>query len=324
MKEIKNFKTKPSLKWQLTTILKLNGTLLVTHMEDIRNSTISATRKYGKSLNNFINIHSMNKALSTLTALAVVFTLAAVPVAASSDGVGPGHPLYGVDLFMEDIQLNLADDPEEEADLLEGQMEERTGEIEDILDGEVTEEDLEDLSEGQQLYEDSLEAFGDTIDELCGREVADDTSEESGDVETTEVDGEEQECDLDEKTLEKVTHVGEMTLKHLEVLAGVYDAQVERGNDNAADSILGAMESSMNGHKSAVAAVSKTKKDGGDDTGSVEDFELPDGDIEAQGSDKDEDDTKGRKKELKDKVKEQKEKAAAKVEAAKARRGGRK
>lgn len=322
MKIFRRFTTKPSKQWQIRTISKLIAQNLVTEFGELRNSVHKAIESYGLSLNN-LNTLSMRKAISVFTAVLVIASVAAVPAAASADNVGPGHPLYAVDTFMEDLALLLADDDETE-ELLEDNLEERVDEMDDLLEGEE-DLDADELSEGQQYYEDALEAFGETLDKLCGYADEDADAEVSDDAEdTTE---EAPECDLDEKTLEKVTHVGEMTLKHLEVLSNVYDKQVEKENDNAASSILGAMESSMNGHKSAVSAVSKNKKDSDSEDGDlVEDFDLPEGDetdespdFTGDEEDSDEEEKGNRKNELREKVKEQKEKAEKKVKQAKTR-----
>ena len=195
--------------------------------------------------NLFFNSLSMNKKLMALVVTgAVCLTgLVGLPVAAQAKGVGPGHTLYPVDLALENVELAFTSE-EGDVVLLAEQLDERVDEAEE---GDESEE----VSEAMELYNQKVEELEALLDSLCPEEAD----------------------DCDERMLEKVEHVGFATLKHIEVLANVYDKQVDKGNENAAESILAAMEKSLNGHDKAVEAMQKSKTKEDDDT-DITDHEL--------------------------------------------------
>ena len=365
---LKNMSVKPRISWGIKTqydifVEKLVLDIISPAIENIKGSIYRIYESF-----KFNNLYNMKKKLiAGILTLVLAFTAIATPVAASSEGVGPGDLLYPIDLLLEDIRLAFAGGDEEKAEMLMEILEERIAEIEalseeaddgeefpdsdgdsdedstseDDVTTEENEELIEELSEAQTLYEETLAQLQETIEDLCP-------------------EGAE---DCDEEAIGKALHVGEMTLKHVEVLARVYDAQVEKGNEGASEAILGAMESSLNGHKHAVANAvdrvevleeeSADEAPDSDTDSNEEDFEGLEAyaeeaeeleaddfvDTDAFSSDEDEDDDKltkeerqeakeakaaereQRREEMGKKFKEKKEKAEKKVKRLKSRGG---
>ena len=167
--------------------------------------------------------------------IVVVFSYISVGTVLAKDSA-PGDFFYPVDVALEDIELLIAGD-EKDVELYEEQIEERVKEIEKLSEKDENGDSEENIDSAYELFEEKLNALNELLDNLC----------DEGDTE------------CEEKLVEKVTNVGENTLKHIEVLSDVYVKLVEKGNENAAESVLFAMEKSMNGHERAIQALSKSK-----------------------------------------------------------------
>lgn len=167
--------------------------------------------------------------------------------AAQAKESAPGDLLYPVDLTLEEIELLLASD-EKDVELYTQQLEERIEEMRKVLEEGDSEEIEDAMHNAKELYEVKLEALNELLDSMC----------------------EEGNGECDEETVEKVTKVGESTLKHIIVLSEVYSKLVEKGNENAAESVLVAMEKSLNGHEKALEAVLKGGNKNEDGDGEVE------------------------------------------------------
>ena len=161
--------------------------------------------------------------------------------AAQAKESAPGDLLYPVDLTLEEIELLLAND-EKDVELYTQQLEERIEEMKKVLEEGDSEEIEDAMHNAKELYEVKLEALNELLESIC----------------------EEDNSECDDKLVEKVTTVGESTLKHIAVLSEVYNKLVEKGNETAAESVLMAMEKSLNGHEKALEAVLKDKKSDGD------------------------------------------------------------
>ncbi len=144
-------------------------------------------------------------------------------------GLTPDHPLYFLDIWGENIGLFFAFSPERKAGKAFSYAQEKLAEAADMTDKgkeKATEKAIGRYRGYVSQAADNLgkaKALGKDLEALA-------------------------------------EHISEATLKHQAVLSGVYDKLVAKGNENAAEAVLQAMERSMHGHETALEAITNNQR----------------------------------------------------------------
>jgi hypothetical protein len=141
-------------------------------------------------------------------------------------GLTPDNPFYFLDTLSENISLALTRGPEAKAKKAFSHAEEKLAEAKDMTE------------KGNQKATDKATK---QHDKLAGK--------------AAESLGKAKALGKDVDAL--AAHVAEKTLKHQAVKARVYDKLVAKGNLNAAEAVKKSMEKSINGHETALQAITK-------------------------------------------------------------------
>jgi len=144
-------------------------------------------------------------------------------------GLTPDHPLYFLDTLGENIGLFLTRSPEGKAEKAFSYAEEKLAEAKSTADKGKDKATEKAVGRYGGYVGKATENLGKA--KALGRDIG----------------------ALAEK-------VSEATLKHQAVLSGVYDKLLAKGNEKAAEAVLKAMEGAMNGHETALQAISNAQR----------------------------------------------------------------